>query len=181
MILEALWFFLPAGAANAAPVFAAKIPALRRLNVPMDFGKSYKGTRIFGANKTWRGLIAGIIVATLVIALQKYLFTRNLFVLELAWFDYRPFSVWLLGPLFATGALLADAVESFFKRRSGIKPGDSWFPLDQIDYVIGGCLLSLPIVQLSLGKYVLVLLTWLGAHVVTVYVGYLTGIRDKPI
>jgi hypothetical protein len=37
----ALWFFLPAGVANAAPVFANKIPVLNRWKTPMDFGKSY--------------------------------------------------------------------------------------------------------------------------------------------
>jgi len=181
MILAALWFFLPAGLANAAPVAAMKIPILRDLKAPMDMGKTYKGQRIFGANKTWRGLIMGILVATLVIALQKYLFTHKLFFLELSWFDYRPASVWLLGPLFGAGALVADAIESFFKRRQGIAPGNSWFPFDQTDYIIGGCLLSLPVVQLSLSKYIWVFVTWVGMHVVTVYVCYLAGIRDKPI
>ena len=181
MIVAALWFFLPAGLANAAPVFAMKIPILRDWKAPMDLGKSYKGQRIFGTNKTWRGLIAGALIGTLAIAVQKYLFTHSLFFLELSWFDYRPASVWLLGPLLGVGALLADAVESFFKRRQGIAPGNSWFPFDQTDYIIGGCLLSLIVVRLSWDKYLWVLVTWLGAHLVTVYVGYLTGFREKPI
>jgi hypothetical protein len=180
-IIGALWFFLPAGLANAAPVFAAKFPALKHLNAPMDGGRAYKGTRLFGANKTWRGLIAGIVLATVVIGFQKYLFTHNLWALEHSWFDYRPTSVWLLGPLFGLGALLADALESFLKRQRHIAPGDSWFPFDQTDYIVGGCLLSLPLVQLSVGKYLLVLMVWLGAHLLSVYVGYLAGMRDKPI
>ncbi|HTE57438.1 MAG TPA: CDP-archaeol synthase [Verrucomicrobiae bacterium] len=180
-IVSALWFFLPAGVANAAPVFAAKLPALKHLKSPMDGGRSYKGTRLFGANKTWRGLIAGIVLATLIIGLQKYLFTHSLWALEHSWFDYRPTSVWLLGPLLGAGALLADVLESFFKRQRRIAPGDSWFPFDQTDYIIGGCLFSLPVVQLSLGKYLLVLIVWLSAHLLSVYIGYLAGIRDKPI
>ena len=58
-ILFALWFFLPAGLANAAPVFASRIPKSEKLALPLDFGKSFRGKRIFGENKTFRGLLAG--------------------------------------------------------------------------------------------------------------------------
>lgn len=181
MILEAIWFFWPAGVANMVPVLAMKIPVLKDLKAPMDFGKTYKGQRIFGANKTWRGLITGIIFATIAIGIQKYLFDHSLFFLELSWLDYRPASVWLLGPLFGAGALIGDAVESAFKRRQNIAPGNSWFPFDQIDYIVGGCLFSLPIVQLGLSQYLWVLFTWVGVHLLTVLIGYKLGIRDKPI
>jgi CDP-2,3-bis-(O-geranylgeranyl)-sn-glycerol synthase len=181
VILEALWFFLPAGIANMAPVAAAKLPGLRRFNTPMDFGKSWHGQRIFGANKTWRGLAVGIAVATIVIGLQKYLFSRSLFVTEISWFDYRPTSVWLLGPLFGTGALLGDAIKSFFKRQKNVSPGSSWFPFDQIDYIVGSCLLSLFVVRLPLANYTWVLAVGLGGHVIIVYLFYLMGVREKPI
>lgn len=181
MILQALWFFLPAGVANAMPVFAANLPLLKKFNQPLDFGKTYKGKRLFGANKTWRGLIAGIIGATIVIGIQKYLFTRNLFILELAWFDYRPASIWLLGPLFGAGALLADAFESFFKRQAGVPPGESWFPFDQIDYIIGGILLSLLIVQIDFGYYLAVFATWFFMHLIASYIAYRLGLKSRPI
>ena len=51
-ILFALWFFAPAGLANAAPVFANKIPRSDWLAVPLDFGKSLRGRRIFGDRKS---------------------------------------------------------------------------------------------------------------------------------
>jgi hypothetical protein len=76
---------------------------------------------------------------------------------------------------------VADAVESFFKRQRGIPPGQRWFPCDQIDYIIGGCLLSLCIVRLPVSYYIWVLMVWFGVHIITVYVFYLAGIRDKPI
>jgi len=180
-ILAALWFFLPAGIANGVPVIAAKLPWLRQLNAPMDFGRSYNGHRIFGTNKTWRVLAVGVLCATIIIGLQKYLFTHSLFILEHSWFDYRPASIWLLGPLFGTGVIVADAIESFFKRQRGIAPGYPWFPFDQIDYIIGGCLLSLFIVRLPIKYYLWVLIVWLGTHIITVYVCYLVGLRDKPI
>lgn len=180
-IVAALWFFAPAGIANMAPVFASRIPGIRRFTQPMDFGKTYRGKPLFGANKTWRGLFAGILAATLVIALQKYLFSHSLFFLEYSWFDYRPASVWLLGPLFGAGALLADAVESFFKRQVGVKPGDSWFPFDQIDYIIGGCLFAMPVIVLTWDKYIWIIVAYFGMHLAMSYLGYLTGFKKKPI
>lgn len=180
-LLSALWFFLPAGLANAAPVFAAKIPALKKFSLPLDAGKSWNGMRLLGENKTWRGLIAGIVMATLIIALQKYLYDHSGFFHGYSWLDYRPTVIWWLGPLFGMGALLADAVESFFKRQLNIKPGESWFPFDQIDYIIGGCLFAMPVAMLAFTQYVWVFIAWFGTHLVTVYLGYLLGIRDKPI
>lgn len=181
MIAQALWFFLPAGIANAIPVIVCRLPWLRQLNTPLDFGKTWRGQRIFGDNKTWRGLIAGIVIATIVIGIQKYLFTRHLWALELAWFDYRPDYIWLLGPLFGAGALLADAMESFFKRQLDIEPGRSWFPFDQLDYILGGILFSSLVVQLSIGKYILIALVWFCMHLIASYIGYLTGLKKQPI
>jgi CDP-diglyceride synthetase len=36
--------------------------------------------------------------------------------------------------------MTGDAVKSFFKRRLGITPGKSWFPFDQLDFVLGAIL-----------------------------------------
>ena len=55
----ALWFFLPAGLANGAPVIANKVPLINKWITPLDFGKTWGGKRIFGSNKTWRGLVVG--------------------------------------------------------------------------------------------------------------------------
>lgn len=79
------------------------------------------------------------------------------------------------------GALIGDAVESFFKRQAGIAAGKSWVPFDQVDYIIGGCLLSLFVVRLHFLDYLLILIVWVIVHFVAVYLGYLTGIRKRPI
>jgi CDP-2,3-bis-(O-geranylgeranyl)-sn-glycerol synthase len=39
--------------------------------------------------------------------------------------------------------MLGDIVESFFKRRIGLSRGEKWLGFDQIDFIIGGLLLSL--------------------------------------
>ncbi len=181
-IIFALWFFLPAGVANVVPIFAAKLSPLQQFDAPMDFGKSWRGKRIFGAHKTWRGLIAGIIFATVALAMQQYL------VRELGWFshfsdrvDYTTLPTLVVGPLFAIGALGGDALESFFKRQFDIKPGDGWFPFDQTDYIIGGAIATLPFVNLSLLQYLWLLLIWVLIHIASTVIGYFFGLKDKPI
>lgn len=180
-IVFALWFFLPAGLANASPVIANRIPVVNQLTTPLDFGKSYRGKRLFGKNKTWRGLLAGIVIATLTVMLQKWLYINNDWLQStITMVDYRTVSLWL-GPLLGAGALLGDAIESFVKRQLDVASGDPWFPFDQIDYIIGGILLSSPIVMLPGYINVTILLVWFGMHLSWSYVGFLLGLKDKPI
>lgn len=182
IILFALWFFLPAGLANSAPVFASRIVVLRNLTSPLDFGASYRGKRIFGANKTWRGLISGIFIATLTLWIQQYLFTSTDWAKTISGnIDYSTLPVFILGPLFGLGALLGDAIESFFKRQREVPSGESWFPFDQFDYIIGGILASSLIVQLTLRQYVAVAVIWFCLHILSVYVGFLIGMRGSKI
>jgi len=181
-ILFALWFFMPAGAANVMPIFAAKIPVLSRFNAPIDAGQTYRGIRIFGAHKTWRGLVVGVVAGTMTLALQQLLFE------DVAWIrsfadqvDYNHLPTLIMGPLFAIGALGGDAIESFFKRQRGIAPGRGWFPFDQIDYIIGGAIATMPFVSLSIVQYAWLLLLWLIVHVLSTVIGYFTGLKDSPI
>ncbi|MEK7152342.1 MAG: CDP-archaeol synthase [Patescibacteria group bacterium] len=181
-ILFALWFFLPAGVANAIPVFVAKMPGIKAYEAPMDCGLTFRGRRVFGAHKTWRGLIAGIIAGTLTLWLQQYL------VGEFSWFDgfadqvdYQALPTLIMGPLFAIGALGGDAIESFFKRQLNISPGKGWFPFDQTDYIIGGAIATMPFVSLSIGQYAWLIVVWLIMHVISTVIGYFLGLKERPI
>lgn len=181
-IFLALWFFLPAGIANVTPIFAAQIAALKRFDTPIDFGKTYHGKRIFGAHKTWRGLIAGIVFGTLALGLQQ------LAVVHSGWLqswthqvNYAQLPTLIVGPLFAVGALGGDAIESFFKRQRSIAPGQGWFPFDQTDYIIGGAIATMPFVTLNLLQYVWLVVLWLVVHVVSSAIGYLMGVKERPI
>lgn len=178
----ALWFFLPAGLANMIPIIVAKVPGLRRYNAPIDMGATYRGRRVFGAHKTWRGLISGIIIATLVVWLQQVFIAQSGWLQEwTSQVNYQDLNVWIVGPLFGIGALGGDAIESFFKRQHGVAPGHGWFPFDQTDYIIGGALLTAPFIQLHFLQYVQLLVLWLVVHLVASYIGYLLHLKERPI
>ena len=181
-IVFALWFFLPAGFANATPIFVAKLPGLRSWNTPIDGGREFRGKRILGSHKTWRGLVTGIIIATITLWAQQLLVTHFGWARSLtSRVDYVTLPTLIVGPLFAIGALGGDAIESFFKRQRGVVPGHGWFPFDQTDYIIGGALVTAPFVHLTFFDYLWLLLIWLGMHLISSYIGYLLGLKERPI
>lgn len=181
-VLFALWFLFPAAAANAAPVFAAKAPGLAQLNAPIDGGKTWHGHRLLGSHKTWRGILAGIVVATLALWLQVVLFDHFEWAQYLAnGVEYTHLPILLLGPLFAIGALGGDAIKSFFKRRFGIRSGRAWVPFDQLDYIIGSVFVSLFFVMLTPLQYIWIFVVWFFMHLLAGYVGFKLGLKKDPI
>jgi len=181
-ILFSLWFFVPAGFGNMTPVFAAHIPLLRDLNYPLDFGKKYRKQRIFGVHKTWRGVVLGVLIGMLIVWVQSVIFHHSAWIRSISTpVNYRASSILVLGLLLSLGALIGDAIESFVKRQRGIGSGDRWFPFDQLDYVIGGILLSILYVRLPLDRYVWIIILWFGMHLLFSYIGYLLKLKSKPI
>ena len=65
---------------------------LRTLKTPMDFGLRFRGRRLFGDNKTWRGAVVMIAVSSLGMALQQ-----RVRVPPLELFDYGAIDAWLWG------------------------------------------------------------------------------------
>lgn len=181
-ILFAIWFLLPAALANAAPIFAAALPGLKKFDAPMDGGKKWRGHELLGPHKTWRGIIAGCIVSTLVLWMQVELIAQFEWAQYMAdGVEYSKLPILVLGPLFALGALGGDAVESFFKRQKNIKSGGKWIPFDQLDYIIGSVLVSLFFVILRPQQYVFIFIIWFVMHVVASFIGYKLGLKKDPI
>jgi CDP-2,3-bis-(O-geranylgeranyl)-sn-glycerol synthase len=175
-IILALWSFLPAGLANMTPLFVNKVPYVNRWTTPLDLGKKYRGIRVLGDNKTWRGLLFGSIVGGLSGLIQYLLFP------EFTIFE-SPSGLLLLftGFLLGLGALLGDSVESFFKRQKQLEPGKSWFPFDQLDYIIGALILWAPIARPSMADVIVIIAFYFGMHILVSFLGYLTGFKKQPI
>jgi CDP-2,3-bis-(O-geranylgeranyl)-sn-glycerol synthase len=180
-ILSVLWFFLPVGIANTAPIFAAHIGLLKNYTYPMDFYRTFRGKRIFGDHKTFRGLIAGVILAVITILLQEYLYQRFSFIRRISVIDYTEVRPFVFGFLCTAGALIGDALKSFFKRQVGVPPGKAWVPFDQIDYVIGGIIATSFYIRLHIVFYLLAIIVWVGMHVLSTYIGYILGLKESPI
>jgi CDP-2,3-bis-(O-geranylgeranyl)-sn-glycerol synthase len=171
--LETVWFVLPAGAANIAPVVAARLlPAWDR---PVDLGLQVGGVRLLGDHKTWRGLAAGLLAGTAAFLAQQWLCARSAELRSIGWFDYAGQS-WLLGTAMAAGALAGDLARSAAKRRVGIAPGRPWIPFDQLDWLVGLVLFSQPLLALAPGRVALVLAGGALLHLAVKALGRALGI-----
>jgi len=84
------------------------------------------GQRIFGDNKTVRGLLSGLIVGTIVGVFESVLSTSAMTIMAM---------------LASAGALSGDLCGAFIKRRMRIKPGQPLPGVDQLDFVLGAVLL----------------------------------------
>lgn len=173
-IAFALWFFLPAGIANVTPVFLAKMPFLSRWNTPVDFGIKFRGRPLLGTHKTVRGVLLGTLAGMLVFFLQ----TKSSAVVS--GLDYSQLTIWL-GAALSFGALFGDMVKSFFKRQFNVASGKSWFPFDQLDYIVGGLVFSTIFVSLSLRQYIFIIVVWFLMHLTSSYIGYLLKLKKDPI
>lgn len=173
---------IPAAVANGAPIISARLPWIERWNARLDFGRKFHGRPIFGSHKTWRGIVSGMLFATATLWIQQTVIRHGIVPDSFTGAaDYARLPTWLLGPLFGLGALGGDAIESFFKRQHGTRDGGTWFPFDQLDYIIGAVLVSLPFFILTVRQYLLVFFIWFGMHLLSTYLGWLVGLKDQPI
>lgn len=172
---QCVWYILPAYVANMAPLFAA-MAMKDRFAVPLDFNRKLVGRPILGTNKTYRGLIVGILAATVVSCLQTQLYAyASVKSLSLLAYDRVNCAWW--GFLMGFGALCGDAVKSFIKRRRDIPPGQSWKPFDQIDFLLGALVFTSSVVALPLSAIVGILIVMPCLKIVVAHAGYLLGLR----
>lgn len=160
LFIEALKFIFPAYCANAIPVIAGG-------GLPLDFNKkATDGKPIFGKNKTFRGFLAGLIVGT------------GVGFAETVVFNYP----YLLGFMLSLGALMGDLAGAFVKRRLGIAPGGLLPVIDQVDFVLGAILFSIPL-QIPLLTWelaVMALIVTPPIHLLTNFAAYKAGLKSNP-
>jgi len=158
-----------------APILVKNIPFLKK---PVDFGLKFRGKRLFGKNKTWRGVVAGIILAIIVVLIQKWLFQCEFF-RNISFIQYNKVNILLLGLLFGLGAMVGDLAESFVKRQVGIKPGKMFIFWDQTDWVIGSLVFVSFYLLISLEVWVISILLFFLLHIIVKHIGFFLKLEDK--
>jgi CDP-2,3-bis-(O-geranylgeranyl)-sn-glycerol synthase len=155
---EALKFIFPAYCANAAPVLGGG-------GKPIDFGRNFvDGKRILGAHKTFRGFLVGLAIGSAVGVADCLVFGFP----------------WLFAVLTPLGALLGDLAGAFIKRRLNIAPGGLLPVIDQIDFVVGALVFSLPLMVIGWETAVAVLLITPPVHLFTNFLAYKLKLKKNP-
>ncbi len=164
---------LPAMVANAMPLITCR--SILRNPHPIDLNKRFlDGKRVFGDNKSVEGFISGVVAGFLVGLTYSYYFNMT------AWILY--------GLTSGLGAMCGDLLNSFIKRRLGLRPGQPFIPLDQLSFIIMAFALVKAfkadvMVGQDLGTVDFVAgLALAGVlHPLTNYVAYLLGVKETPL
>ena len=141
IIIQALFFFLPAYFSNAVPLILNRFRIFEFLNIRVDAGLNMGGYPLFGATKTYRGLIGGTVGGMVVVVIQALIFEHYQSSHFLYIFPYEIPQIIILGFLLGVGEGLGDLIKSFFKRRLKIKSSAPSIPLDQTSF-LGALFLS---------------------------------------
>ena len=152
---------------------------------PVDFGRRFRGRRLFGDNKKLRGVLTGGVGAAAVFAVQATVLHGVAGLKELEAFDYAAVSPWLFGFCLGAAAMLSELANSFAKRQLDIPPGRQaqgrWGPVfhvvDQVDLLLGAWLVIALAGALTLTRVLVSIVLVYVAHRLTTRIGFLLGLR----
>lgn len=154
---RAAWLILPVVLGGLGHVAVLKTDLLRALSVPLDGGACWRGRPVFGANKTWRGIVVMTGSTALASGAQAALTRRLRWRSALEMEDSARLNAWAVGAVYGLIYCVAELPNSFVKRRLGIAPGaramrGAWlqYVVDQADSVVG-CLIPLRLLYGSSG------------------------------
>lgn len=175
LVGQLFWFFTPTALANMAPVVFRN--NFEFLNKPVDGGRLMGGKPLFGAHKTWRGLVVATIAGGAVYAVQYWLGLE--YPAMANWFPFDVYVLpWWIGFGFGAAAILGDLIKSFFKRRVGVASGHTWFPFDQLDSIVASAILATVLFDFTWYMWLMCLTVWAGLHVVTNHIAFWLGMKE---
>jgi CDP-2,3-bis-(O-geranylgeranyl)-sn-glycerol synthase len=181
---RALWLFAPLLFAAALSAVVLRFDLLSALDRPLDGGRSFRGRRILGDGKTWRGALLAMAGCIAGLELQKLCAPWTL---RLGMVDYDALPIWF-GFAMGLGAAVGELPNSFIKRRLGIPAGKTargwkrvvFYVWDQVDLLTGAWPALGPWLRPSLGVVAASFGVALALHPIVSLVGYLLGARKSP-
>ncbi len=159
---------------------------LRTLATPIDRGRTFRGRRLFGANKTYRGVVAVGLGTALGYALRPYAGNGIDGALEPAWLGHPGTAPFAFGLLVGVAAMVAELPNSFVKRQLGIGAGQAgggmlgvvFYVVDQIDMLAGVWLVLSFVIAVRPSAVAWSVAFLFVAHQVFTVLGYGLGMRS---
>lgn len=163
---------------------AIKFGWFKRLARPLDRGATFRGKRLFGDNKTYRGIVAVALGTAVGFGIQTILH-RSAGPRHIEMMDYRFPAALLLGLAVGATAMLSELPNSFIKRQLNVAPGSAaaglagglFYFLDQVDMLAGVWLVLCFVVRASLGRILWSILFLFVVHQIITLIGYGLGMR----
>lgn len=182
---QATWLFAPLMFSAVVSAVVIERDLLRWARRPIDGGAELGGRRLFGDNKTWRGVITAVVCSAAFAAFQEHVVGDA--VGDLLAVDWATVPATLFGGLMGLGAMLGELPNSFVKRRIDIPPGKTttgplsslFYVWDQVDLLLGAwaCIgwWVRPSALLVTASFALALLV----HPLVSLIGWLIGVRKS--
>ncbi len=166
-----------------------RMPASRRLLVPLDGGARFRGKRVFGENKTVRGFVVMVPAAAATFALLHFTLSRVApsIVADLWRLDTTGYAA--LGAWAGLGFMLGELPNSFVKRQLDVAPGMAppgrigtvvTFIVDRVDSIIGMLVAISLVVPTPWMTWVYVLVIGPGIHLAFSVLLYRIGVKARP-
>ncbi len=183
-ILELLLVASPVILAAIFHMVVVRYNWLKFATYPLDHYATFRSHRIFGDNKTYRGIIVMIIASIAFTYLYKWILEQVSALSNLNLLDFNRFSPVFYGVLYGVGYVIGELPNSFFKRQMGISEGKSTSfiqrMIDQLDSVITITLLLLLFSNFTLKHFWFGILFYGFLHLGINYLLYLLRLRKEP-
>lgn len=182
-----VFLFLSLFVSGIGQTFWMRSKLSMHFNGAIDREKTFRNKRLFGANKTWRGLVfmvpaTGVSFVLILMAMKIGLSD------QLQLWPLSNLSYFMLGCWTGLGFMLIELPNSFIKRQLDITPGAPalgnrgrklFFVLDQVDSIAGGLLAVFIFVPVPLSTAVILLLLGAVTHYVFNFVLMHMGLRAR--
>lgn len=189
MIWPLLYTLTPVMLGGILHMAVVQFRCLQTLARPLDGGRLWRGKPIFGAHKTWRGLLVIYAATTAAVMVQAGL--EGWFPSLADWnlVDYRQHSPWQVGLIWASGYALAELPNSFLKRRLQIAPGQNpsgptrtaFLVLDQADSAFGCGLVAVCFLDWTWPQAISLILLGTALHLLLNFSLHQIGLRTRPV
>lgn len=146
--------------ANGTPILARWLLG-DSFKLAVDFGQKLPDKkRLFGASKTWRGVISALLVTSV----AAWIFSYSL----------------QTGLLVAIYAISGDLFSSFIKRRLSMKPSSMAPLLDQVPESLFPALMMQQVFNLDTLAVIPLVLTFVIIELMLSHILYRWGLRERP-
>ncbi len=178
VLIAALWLQLPIVFGGVLHMLAVRdnwLPALRR---PLAI-------KLFGANKTWRGLL---LMPSLTAVGACLLWPAEQLWQPLGWTSpFAGSALWLAGLCGGLGYVLAELPNSFIKRRLGIAAGATpekgrrlFLAMDQLDSALGAALAYMIVPGIGPGIAICYVLSFPLVALAVKRLLFMSGLKAQP-
>lgn len=165
---------------------------MKAINRPIDGGRVLKdGAKVFGDNKTWKGVVSYLITGLLTTTFLGYIASISQGFQQHNYFYMTHNNTFmynsLIGLLLGFAYALFELPNSFMKRRIGIEPGVTlngglkvlFVFIDQADSIIGCALVVWLFYDIGLVIYLLFIIVGAGTHIVINMLLYMMHLRKN--